>query len=225
MENKEFFAEFEIKADDEEGVFYGYASTFGNMDNVNDIVEKGAFAKSLRKREPKVLWQHDMSKPIGKVIEAKEDANGLFVKVQLAIKTTLGRDAYEMLKAGVITNMSIGYRVEKYEMDEAKGCRKIKECELFEFSLVTIPANDEAKVIGVKSTPSNERDFEKFLREHGYSRTVAKAITARGIKGYQEILRDAGVQDENDAPREVDETKNSEVISSLENLLKTLKGE
>ena len=79
-------------------------------------------------------------------------------------------------------------------------------------------------VLGVKSVPENEREFEKFLRENGYSRSVAKAITARGIKGYQEILRDAGVQDENDAPREVDETKADEVIGALGNLLKTLKG-
>ncbi len=223
MENKEFFTEFEVKADDEDGVFYGYASTFGNLDNVDDIVEEGAFSKSLKKREPKVLWQHDRTKPIGKLMEAREDAKGLFVKVKLATNTSLGKDAYELLKAGIITSMSIGYRVEKYEMDEAKGCRRIKECELFEFSLVTIPANDEALVMGVKNIPDNERDFEKFLRDNGYSRTASKAITSRGIKGYQDILRDAGVQDEG-TPRDVDQTKNDEVIKSLENLLKTLKG-
>lgn len=226
MENKDFFTEIELKSDDnEEGVFYGYASTFGNMDNVNDIVEHGAFSESLRRREPKVLWQHDMSKPVGKVLEAREDAKGLFVRVKIAKNTTLGNDAFELIKEGIIKSLSIGFRVEKYEIDEEKGCRRIKKCELFEFSLVTIPANDEAEIMGFKSVPTNERDFEKFLRENGYSRSVAKAITARGIKGYQEILRDAGVQDEKEAPREVDDTKNDEVIKSLETLLKTLKGE
>lgn len=223
MEHKEFFATCELKAlnDTEEGVFEGYASTFGNIDSTNDIIAQGAFTKSLMEREPKVLWQHDMRKPVGKVLEAREDAKGLYVKVKLATKTSLGADAYEYMKAGVIDRLSIGFRTKFAEYDSENDIRTIKEVELFEFSLVTIPANDMAEVTGVKSVPDDVRGFEKFLRENGYSRTAAKAITARGIKGYQDVLREADAIDSpNDDLREADEA-----LKSLSNLLKSLTGD
>jgi HK97 family phage prohead protease len=222
MEYKKLYHSVELKAlPDEEGFFEGYASTFGNVDSTGDIIEQGAFKESLKSREPKVLWQHDMDKPVGKVVDIKEDEKGLYVKVRLAIKTTLGRDAYEYMKAGIINRLSIGFRAKQADYDTDSGLRTIKEIELFEFSLVTIPANEMAEVTGVKSElPSDERGFEKFLRDNGYSRTAAKAIASRGIKGYQDVLRDAGVDTPNDDLREADEA-----LKSLSNLLQTLKGE
>lgn len=217
MEQKVYFSSELKQADGEEGVFSGYASTFGNEDTVGDIVDYGAFAESLAKREPKVLWQHKMDKPVGKLLEAKEDAKGLFVRVKLALGTTLGRDAYEYMKAGIIDRLSIGFMVKEAAYDQNTNIRTIKKAELFEFSLVTIPANDEAAITSVKSVPQTERDFEKFLREAGYSRTEAKAITSRGIKGYQDVLRDAGVDTPNDVLREADEVK-----KLLSQLCKTL---
>ena len=217
------FLNIELKAvADDEGIFEGYASTFGNIDSTGDIIAEGAFTNTIKSREPKVLWQHDMTKPVGKLIDIREDAKGLYVKVRLATKTTLGRDAYEYMKEGIINRLSIGFRTIKSEYDEDTNIRTLKEIELFEFSLVTIPANDQAEVTRVKNDlPQDERSFEKFLREFGYSRTASKAIAARGIKGYQEVLREAGVSDTpNDDLREADD----EVKTLLSNLLQTLKG-
>lgn len=216
MEQKVYFTG-ELKADSEEGVFSGYASTFGNEDSYGDIVDFGAFADSLKNREPKVLWQHKQDKPIGKLIEAKEDSKGLFVRVKMALATTLGKDAYEYLKAGIIDRLSIGFTVKESEYDVSKNIRIIKKCDLFEFSLVTFPANDQCAITAVKAVPQTERDFEKFLREHGYSRTEAKAITSRGMKGYQDVLRDAGVEAPNGDLRDADEVK-----KLLSQLCKTL---
>lgn len=192
MEQK-YYLNCEIKGvDEEKGIFEGYASTFGNIDHTNDIIERGAFAESLKTREPKVLWQHKMDCPIGKVVKIYEDEKGLYVKVKLAINTTMGKDAYEFMKEDIINRLSIGFTAKESEYDQEKGNRIIKEAELFEFSLVTIPANDMAQINSVKSKPDNIRDFEKFLRsEGGFSAKEAKTIAARGIKGYQDIMRDA----------------------------------
>ena len=142
-----------------------------------------------------------------------------YVKVKLALKTSLGRDAYEYMQADIINTLSIGFRIKEYEYDK-DGNRLIKNLELFEFSLVTIPANDQAIVTGLKSAEMTEREFEKFLRDNGFDRTAAKTITSQGFKGYQNVLRDAGVDTPNDDLRDADE-----VVKTLSNLLQTLKGE
>lgn len=221
MQNKRLFIQTDLKEiDNEKGVFEGYASTFGNMDQVQDIIEQGAFTESLKKRMPKVLWQHQMDKPVGKLLNIQEDSKGLYVKVKLITDTTLGKDAYTLMKEGVIDKLSIGFMIQDAEYDQEKNVRIIKQADLYEFSLVTIPANEEASITRIKSVPSNERDFEKFLRNSGYSRTESKAIAARGIKGYQDVLREADIDIPTNVQREADE----ELVKSLSNLLKTLKG-
>lgn len=219
MENIYFNCELKALDGEEKGVFEGYASTFGNTDSVGDVIEFGAFAESLKTREPKVLWQHDMKQPIGKLLSIREDQKGLFVKVRLATATDRGREAYELLKADIINTLSIGFMIKDSEFDSKRGVRVIKEAELFEFSLVTIPANEQAKVVGVKSLPENEREFEKFLRDAGYGRSAAKAIVSKGYKGYQDVLREAESSDPDDMPRE------AEVVKSLVELLNTIKGD
>ena len=107
-----------IKAyDDEEedkeyGRFEGYGSVFGNKDLGNDVIEKGAFSKSLRKRTAKgvkLLYQHKSDMPIGVFDEIKEDEHGLVVKGRLALKTQAGAEAYELLKMGALDGLSIGF--------------------------------------------------------------------------------------------------------------------
>lgn len=218
MEQKIFFNGEVKAAGTEKGIFEGYASTFGNVDKVDDIVEYGAFAESLRKREPKVLMYHKMSRPVGKLIEAREDNKGLYVKVKLSLGTTDGKDAYEFIKDGVLDRLSIGFLIKEAEYEG--NIRIVKEVELLEFSLVTIPANDMAEITGVKNAPLTEREFEKFLRDNGYDRTAAKAITSHGYKGYQNVLRDAGIDTPNDDLRDADEA-----VKTLSNILQTLKGE
>jgi len=82
MEQK--FLSFELKREpDTDGVFEGYASVFGVVDQGMDVVERGAFAKSLGKRKVKMLWQHDTAQVIGVWDEIKEDERGLYVKCRV----------------------------------------------------------------------------------------------------------------------------------------------
>ena len=178
------------KEPDQDGVFEGYASVFGVVDQGMDVVERGAFRKSLGSRKVKMLWQHDMAQPIGVWDEIYEDERGLFVRGRLLKEVAKGREAMALLRAGAIDSMSIGYRTMEAVPEGDGRVRKLMEVDLFEISLVTFPMLPDAKVTNVKSI-STERDFEKFLREAGYSRKDAVAITLHGFKALLK-QRDAG---------------------------------
>lgn len=141
----------EVKADTGKRVFEGFASKFGNLDLHNDIIEKGAFTKTIQERFPKkmikVLWQH--MEPIGMPEVLEETDDGLYVKGKIS-KTRLGDEAIELMKDGVVDGMSIGYDVVKDKFDDEKGIRYLRELKLYEVSIVTWGANPEAGITNIK---------------------------------------------------------------------------
>lgn len=179
-EIKSLVFESEVKAG-EQGVFSGYGSIFGNEDQGNDIVQKGAFTKSLQDRpasKVKMLFQHKTDEPIGVFEEIYEDQKGLFVKGKLALGTQKGREAYELLKMGALDGMSIGFRADPQKQgynENKRGVRTLKQVDLMEISLVTFPMNERALITSVKGNSKNIREWEDILREvGGLSRTESK---------------------------------------------------
>ena len=131
-------------------VVEGYASLFGKSDQGGDVVQKGAYAASLKRLAArggrvKMLWQHDPGQPIGVWDEVREDATGLWVKGRILTEIDKGREAAALVTAGAIDGLSIGYRTVKAERD-GKGQRLLSELELWEVSLVTFPMLPEARV-------------------------------------------------------------------------------
>lgn len=197
---------FEIKGfhDDDEDffVFEGFASTFGNLDLVDDIVMPGAFRESIEKQFPVILWQHNPHEPIGVPLELRENEQGLFLKAKLPKNDSFvsGRVAPQ-LRIGSIKAMSIGFRVLDEEFDEDNPrIRRIKKVHLAEISLVTFPANPQAAITSVKTIDDinnikTVREFEKALRDAGFSKSAAE--TAASSK-FNESLRGEPVSDEID---------------------------
>lgn len=141
---------FEVKATDENGTFEGYAAVFRNTDSYRDVIEPGAFKKTIQEsKRVKVLWQHDPHTPIGKPIQMEEDNHGLYVKAKIS-QTSLGRDVVQLMKDGVIDELSIGFNTIKDEWDNEKNVRRIHEVRLWEFSPVTFAANDQALITDAK---------------------------------------------------------------------------
>ncbi len=175
------FAELELKREpDDHGVVEGYASVFNVVDAGRDRVSPGAFRDSLSNRMPKMLWQHNPEEPIGVWDEVREDEKGLLVRGRLSKDVTKGREAMALLRMGAIDGLSIGYKT--IEADgEGAGVRNLTKVALYEVSFVTIPMLPDAIVTGIKGV-TTERDFEKFLRDAGYSKREAKAITSRGFQ-------------------------------------------
>ncbi len=206
----------EIREVREDGTFTGYGSVFGNVDAYGDIVEAGAFAKSIEKKKPALLWQHDPTQPVGVWEEISEDKHGLLMRGRLLIgKVAKATEARELLKAGAISGLSIGYMPVKWEYDKdprdsdekaKRTVRRLKEIDLWEVSLVTFPANDAARVTGVKNLATIQ-DVEESLRDAGYSRSEAKSLISR----IKDLQRDAEFR--------------SHAVQNVKDLINHLKGQ
>ncbi len=178
MDIKHMSRPLSVKTLGGDGLFTGYASVFGELDQQNEIVAAGAFLRTLEKwrrqgRTPALLWMHDPTQPIGIWQTIREDQNGLFVEGKLALRTQKGAEAYELLKMGALTGLSIGYRVVTSSIDAVRKARVLTSVDLFEISLVTFPANEAARVNGVKRGGKRRDDPAERLRE------AARALTER----------------------------------------------
>lgn len=184
--------------------FEGYGAVFGNVDAYGDIIEPGAFSAYLadvqsgKQNWPAMLLQHggygmtaeDMM-PVGVFTSLAEDGKGLKLAGALA-DIQRARDAYTLMKMQprpAIDGLSIGYIAKEWEPrskpDDPR--RRLKRIDLVEISLVTFPANGQARVDAVKRIEeiSTLTEVEDYLREAGgFSRNEAKAIIAR-IKSAQ----------------------------------------
>jgi hypothetical protein len=128
--------------------FAGYAAVFGRVDRGGDVVRAGAFARSLARGGTSVplLWQHRPDRPIGRIEYLKEDGRGLRVIGRLS-EGAAGREAAALLKEGAVGGLSFGYRVRKAHGETP---RELRELELVEVSLVTLPMQPKARVHAVE---------------------------------------------------------------------------
>lgn len=152
MKNRIYNCNLELKSLNEAGRFTGYASVFDVVDNQKDIILRGAFTHTLqaRKGDIKLLWQHQMDEPIGTLETLMEDKRGLYVEGRLLLSIARAREAYDLIKAGALSGMSIGYTPKKHRFNPKTGVREIYEVELWEISLVTFPANSAASISAIK---------------------------------------------------------------------------
>lgn len=199
--------------------FSGYGAAFNNEDSYGDVIEKGAFTETLEAHRksgssPLMFLNHDMfgSLPIGKWTGMEEDDFGLKVTGEL-LDTTAGVDTYKALKAGAINGLSIGFRPVEWAMGEEKygPRRRLKKIELLEVSVVTLPANQKARVQDVKSFSEQEmtvRDLENLLRECGLTKAQALVVASQ-------------FESKTDIEKRQAEVAN---LESLDRLLRTLRG-
>lgn len=204
--------------------FEGHGSVFSNADLGGDIVLPGAFKRSLAQhkkggRLPPMFWMHDPTRIPGKWLEMSEDDHGLAVKGALA-PTPLGDEVHTLLKMDAVSGMSIGFRTLDQDYDR-DGNRLIKEIELWEVSVVSLPMNPLARVVHVKTQLSERgeyvpsiRQFETILRDVGCSKNVAKRIIA---KVYEDDHRDDGDPD-SDSRREDEQKELDQLAMALHGL-------
>lgn len=218
---------FHLKAVESSGEFSGYASVFDKIDWYGDVVRPGAFTKTIaawksKGKLPPILWQHNSQMPIGPHLDMYEDAKGLFVVGKLLIEDIeKAREAHALLKAKVISGMSIGFDVaaDGMEYDGKTNVWNLNELDLWENSLVTFPANEDAQVEEVKTILASGKlpapsDFEGFLRDAGFTRSQAKYIAGHGYTG----LRDAGLPLRDAEGEEKPTTANAVDLSPLAEL-------
>lgn len=187
MTTKTLDFQCELKASGDTGTFEGYGSIFNITDRGGDIVVPGAFTETLAAQKaagrlPAMLWQHRQAEPIGVYTSMEEDSVGLKVKGQLALKTARGAEAYELMKMGALSGMSIGYRSRDDSYDRVTGVRSLKKVDLVELSLVTFPMNDASRVSAVKTIEELDSlsEIERHLRDVcGLSKSESTALVSR----------------------------------------------
>lgn len=155
------------------------------MDSYGDTILKGAYKNTIKRKESdrpiRMRWNH-WGPVIGKWLEISEDEKGLLVKGELTPGHSTASDVYASLKHGAIDGMSIGYRpIQTRELGDGK--RELKEIELVEISIVEEPADNSARVAGIKSAIDEAqtlKDIEGLLRDaSGFSRADATALVSR----------------------------------------------
>lgn len=159
LETKRLYTRVEIKAvDTTERLITGHAAAVGNQDRVGDVIEKGAFDRTL-KANPDVLVfiGHDASRlPVGEPSSMAEDYKGLLTTTKV-YNTPAGDELLEVAKqrmqSGRTLGMSIGYRVAPGGSKMVRGVRHLSDIDLLEYSFLASPmlaANPEATMTGVK---------------------------------------------------------------------------
>lgn len=198
------------------GIIEGYASTYGNVDRVKDIVMPGAFTKTIRRhmdedRTIRMFYQHDAKEIIGGFPAAlmQEDPQGLRVVGEINLDVQRGREVYALAKQKVLTDFSIGYTVKDYKIKD--GARQLLEIELWEVSVVAEPANTKARIIQVKEVLKTKRDAEKLLRDSGFSRSAAAYVSSL----IDETKIGLGSIEEDNQPQRDAAKEDSELIKSL----------
>jgi uncharacterized protein len=179
----------QFKAEDvsANGSIRGYASVFNVVDSYGDIVAPGAFTDTLADHKakgtfPKFLSEHRSGQFLGDWSDMREDDKGLWVEGQFDLSTPLAKEAHHHAMAGRLDGLSIGFSTVERKYNEETWERTLLKLRLFEVSLVTFPANADARVDAVKAANLTDRDFEEMLtRDAGLSRTVARALMRGGL--------------------------------------------
>lgn len=155
------------------GVLEGYASIFDNEDLGGDIVERGAFSKTLKenltKGRIKLVDSHNVYEGtraiIGVVREAKEDELGLWFKANFS-SAPLAQEIRTKIREGILDALSFGYRVVKDKFDEVRKVRLLQELRLYEISVVPWGMNPKAHITTVKDLPTDlETEEQRAVRE------------------------------------------------------------
>jgi HK97 family phage prohead protease len=168
--------ELEVKdVDRKEGIVSGYFSAFNVKDSDGDVIHKGAFSKTISEMYPKGrikhLLNHDPSKPLGKLIELKEDDYGLFYRSQIG-KHDLGRDFIKMVESELIKEHSIGFNdLTPSDKKRGDGFMNITEVKLYEGSSLTAwGANEFTPLVELKGETKIDalnnrmKAFERFVK-------------------------------------------------------------
>ena len=214
------YKSFELKAGDN-GIVEGYASTWTKTpDSYGDIVIKGAFTETLKKKKATghpfpLCFNHDFDQIIGAVTEAEEDNFGLKIKASF-LNTALAQEKRELVKEGIVWQFSFAYSVlgweEPTEEEKKQGIfQKLTKLDLYEVSLVPVPANQTAIVTEVKNDSEVETKEVEVEEKSGRrnSKKDADAIK-QAITLLQSVLDDADESDEGE-----DESKANEASEEL----------
>lgn len=169
---------FSIKAADNDQNIYieGYASTV-DVDRQGDLVPTSVWEKGMQNylKNPIILAYHDHSNPIGRMVEYKTDGRGLWIKARISTAAK----QFQLIKDGILTAFSIGFRVLDAEYNSTAEVFLIKDLELVEISVVSVPANQNTLFDLSKAfdTPEEYKRYKEQFAPQGQSAKGLESAT------------------------------------------------
>lgn len=229
------YKSFELKAkEDETGMIAGFFSTYDEEpDSYGDIIRPGAFTETIKKRQESghpfpLCFNHDFSQVIGAVEKIEDTEKGPYIEAKF-LDTDLAQDVRKMLKSGAIYQFSFAYDVlgweEPNEEQRKKGIWNIlTKLEVFEISVVTVPANQNAVATEVKSGRRNSRkDADKIKQIRDLAQSLLDDEDDDNTEE-EEAKSEEAEPEVNEASEEQKDNGNSKRASDLLEKINTLKG-
>ena len=234
----------ELKEDG--GIVKGYASTFDREpDSYGDVVAPGAFSKSLERWKAlnadgkyiPLLWGHDTEDPksnIGRVVDAIEDDRGLLVTAEFDAENEKAQYVRKLVQEGRVYQFSFAFEIHDQatvELENGVKANELRELELFEVSLVQIPANQHATVEEVKSDEpeikagrrNSAKDADKLREIEDAAKQIQNVVN--GLLADDEAPTTDG-DDEGEAEKAAEgHTSQAEFVDAYRQAVKTLIGD
>lgn len=222
------------------GSVKGYASTWDrDPDSYGDVIAKGAFAKSLERWAKlgmpiPLLYGHNTDDPeynIGAVTLAKEDERGLYIEADFDAENPKAQYVRKLVREGRLFQFSFAFDCTDWadvKLEDGTKARELRELDIYEVSLVQIPANQHAEVVEVKAGRRNSMKDEGDLRRLRDLLDEADEIIDRLIDEPVEQPTEEPTEaneDEQDANSEEPKDANVQALIDEANIILKKKGE
>ena len=202
-----------IKSADDAGTISGYFSTYDRIpDSYGDVIAKGAFTETIRKRKESghpfpLCWNHDLNQIIGSVDpdDIEDTDKGPLMKASF-FNTQLAQEKREIVKSGVVYQFSFAYDVLEagpVELENGVKAYELKKLELFEVSIVPVPANPRAEMTDIKAGRRNSAKDADAIRE---AITLLQGVLGE-LEDTDEEPRDSDAKSEEQDPANDEEQK------------------
>jgi hypothetical protein len=207
-----------IKSADDAGTISGYFSTYDRIpDSYGDVIAKGAFTETIRKRKESghlfpLCWNHDLNQIIGSVDpdDIEDTDKGPLMKASF-FNTQLAQEKREIVKSGVVYQFSFAYDVLEagpVELENGVKAYELKKLELFEVSIVPVPANPRAEMTDIKAGRRNSAKDANAIRE---AITLLQGVLGE-LEDTDEEPRDSDAKSEEQDPANDEEQKKLAVL-------------
>ena len=215
-----------IKSADDAGTISGYFSTYDRIpDSYGDVIAKGAFTETIRKRKESghpfpLCWNHDLNQIIGSVDpdDIEDTDKGPLMKASF-FNTQLAQEKREIVKSGVVYQFSFAYDVLEagpVELENGVKAYELKKLELFEVSIVPVPANPRAEMTDIKAGRRNSAKDADAIRE---AITLLQGVLGE-LEDTDEEPRDSDAKSEEQDPANDEEQKKlAALLKEADNLI------
>jgi len=174
----------------------GYAST-ADADRQGDIVPSSVWKSGITNylNNPVILAYHQHSEPVGRMVDHRIDNRGLWIKARIS---AAAGEVFNLIKDGVLSAFSIGFRIIDAEYDAAKELFVVKELELTEISVVSVPANQNT-LFSLSKSFNTAEEFKSFKLQF-----APKQESAKGLESHVEASGNTTKEEWNMDPKELE---------------------